>query len=208
MNRRTFVSAAGALLASCGIFNGKVFAVNRDEPGGMNGSLGNALTNRQSIRDYSDKDLHPLILDYLLWAAWGVNRPESGKRTAPSALNRQEIQLWITKRDGFYLYDADKNEMIKKGDSDIRAVTGTQSYVANAPVNLVYVVDTLKAVDDDIMQGANVGCICQNVYLFCASENLATVARTSIDTDALHKAMNLGSSQRIIMAQCVGYPAA
>lgn len=169
------------------------------------------LKERHSTREFSDKQLAPQLLANLLWAAAGVNRPESGKRTAPSARNWREIDIYITTAEAVYRYDNQEHvlQLVQKGD--LRAVTGVQDFVATAPLNLVYIADLsrMQEADKDQQQfysAADAGFIAQNVYLFCASEGLATVVRGSIDRKALGKALGLNKNQQIILAQTVGYP--
>jgi len=171
-----------------------------------------ALKDRQSTRSFSAKPLPMQVVSDLLWAAFGINRPDSGKRTAPSARNWQEIDVYAVMSEGVYLYDAQANTLraVKKGD--LRALTGTQPFVASAPVNLVYVADPAKmkgaAVEDMAMYyGADAAFASQNVYLFCASEGLATVVRGLVDRKALGEALNLPNARKIVFAQTVGYPA-
>jgi SagB-type dehydrogenase family enzyme len=170
-----------------------------------------ALKNRHSTREFSPEKLSAQVLSNLLWAAFGVNRPDSGKRTAPSAMNWQEIEIYVATSEGLYVYDAQANRLNPVVAEDVRAATGMQSYVKDAAVNLVYVADTSKTSrasgeDRILFTGADTGFIAQNVYLFCASEGLATVVRGSIDRPALAKVMNLRPEQKIILAQTVGYP--
>jgi SagB-type dehydrogenase family enzyme len=170
------------------------------------------LKDRRSIRSFSNKELSMQELSNLLWAAFGVNRPEEGKRTAPSAMNKQEIDIYVTKKDGLYLYDAKNNILKKILDEDIRAATGGQDFVKDAPVNLVYVADYSKMGDTsqeskDLFSAADTGFISQNVYLFCASEGLGTVVRAWMEKEKLHKKMKLKENQKIILAQTVGHPA-
>ena len=177
--------------------------------GGM--PLMQALKARQSSRAYSPKPLPPQVLSNLLWAAWGVNRPESGKRTAPSAVNWQEIDVYVTTADGAFLYDAKAHALERVLDKDIRALTGRQAFVATAPVNLVYVADLSRMgraseADKNFYSATDAGFISQNVYLFCASEKLATVVRGLVDRGPLAKALKLREEQKIILAQSVGYP--
>jgi nitroreductase len=165
------------------------------------------LKDRKSTRDFAPDKLPPQLLSNLLWAAFGVNRPD-GRRTAPSAMNWQEIDIYVATSDGLFLYDAKDNRLQPVQAQDIRPATGTQSFVAMAPLNLVYVADLAKAgssPDSDLFTAADAGFISQNVYLFCASENLATVVRGSIDRAVLAKAMKLRPEQKIILAQTVGY---
>jgi SagB-type dehydrogenase family enzyme len=177
--------------------------------GGM--PLMQALKARHSTREFSSRKLPLQVLSNLLWAAFGVNRPESGKRTAPSAMNWQETDLYVATADGLYVYDAKGNKLDPILAEDVRAATGTQSYVGEAPVNLVYVADLAKvgrasAKDRALYNGADTGLIVQNVYLFCASEGLGVVVRGSINRAALAKTMKLRPDQKIILAQTVGYP--
>ena len=104
-------------------------------------SLEAALTARQSRRDFDSRPLPEELLSGLLWAGWGINRPELGKRTAPSAQNRQEVAVYVSKADGLFLYDAKAQGLVRINANDLRAATGRQSFVGQAPVNLVYVAD-------------------------------------------------------------------
>ncbi len=174
-------------------------------------SLMQSLQARKSSRDFSTKKIPVQIISNLLWAACGINRPESGKRTAPSAVNWQEIDIYVAMAEGLYLYNAKEHILKPVLNRDIRALTGKQSFVKEAPVNLIYVADFSKISKADIEEknlysAADTGFISQNVYLYCASEGLATVIRGMIDKDALSKAMNLTDNQKIILAQTVGYP--
>ena len=170
-----------------------------------------ALKERKSTRSFSPEKLPMQTLGNLLWAAFGVNRPETGQRTAPSAMNRQEIDIYIATADGLYLYDAKGNTLQPVLAKDIREATGMQPFVKDAPVNLVYVADYSrmggqKDEEKKLYSAADTGFIAQNVYLFCASEGLATVVRGSVDRPALAKAMKLRPEQKIILAQTIGYP--
>jgi nitroreductase len=168
-----------------------------------------ALQQRASQREFAPDPLSPQVLSNLLWAAWGVNRPDSGRRTAPSAMNRQEMDVYVALAGGVFLYEAKDNRLTAVIPADIRALTGTQSYVATAPANLIYVSRASGGSPEDqaMNGGIQAGLISENVYLFCSSEGLATVVRGSIDRDALAKAMQLPAGRRIILAQTVGYPA-
>jgi nitroreductase len=171
-----------------------------------------ALKDRQSSRKYRNGNISHQTLSNLLWAAFGINRPDSGKRTAPSALNRQEIDVYVAMAQGLYLYDPKGNALTPVVPKDLRALTGTQSYVKNAALNLVYVADLSKMGGGEerlkmYIAAADTGFIGQNVYLFCASEGLATVFRASIDRKRLGEAMKLRPDQRITFAQTVGLPA-
>lgn len=172
-----------------------------------------SLKLRRSSRELGAQELPAAVLSNLLWAAFGVNRRETGGRTAPSAHDWEEIDVYVAMTSGLYLYDADEHALRKRLGRDIRASTGLQSFVAEAPVNLVYVADLSRmdeASDEEKAQyaGPDAGFIAQNVYLFCASEGLATVVRGMLDRPALAKLMALSPQQSIILAQSVGYPAA
>jgi nitroreductase len=165
---------------------------------------------RQSAREFSPEKLPSQVLSNLLWAAWGVNRAD-GRRTAPSASNRQEVEVYVAMADGLYLYEAQPHRLKPVLAADIRAKAGTQPFVAEAPLNLIYVADyakmaTAKPEDRPTWAAADTGFIGQNVYLFCASEGLVTVFRAMLDREALGKAMNLRPDQHITFSQTVGYP--
>jgi SagB-type dehydrogenase family enzyme len=169
------------------------------------------LKERRSLREFSPKKLPIQVVSDMLWAACGINRPESVGRTAPTAKNMQEINIYVARADGLYLYDPIENELELIVSGDIRGSTGKQEFVKDAPVNLIYVADLAKMAgmpedSKDFYAAADTGCISQNVYLYCASAGLATVVRGWVDKPALAKAMKLGSDQKIVLAQTVGYP--
>jgi len=169
------------------------------------------LKERKSSRAFSPRTLPRRVLSNLLWAANGINRPASGGRTAPSAMNQHEIDIYVATAEGLYLFDAKGRQLRPILKQDIRALTGGQPYVKDAPVNLIFVADYKRmsltpAQDRDIYAAADTGFISQNIYLYCASEGLATVVRGGIDREALADSMKLGPEQKIILAQSVGYP--
>ncbi len=170
-----------------------------------------ALKERESSRQFASDKLPSQVLSNLLWAAFGISRSDSGKRTAPSAHNWQEIDVYVATEEGLYLYEPKAHALKRVLSGDIRAKTGAQPFVKSAPIDLVFVADLSKmgdasAEDKAFYSAADTGFVSQNVYLFCASEGLATVVRRWIDRPALAKAMNLGPEQEIILAQTVGYP--
>jgi nitroreductase len=169
------------------------------------------LKDRMSSRTFSPEKLPIQMLSNMLWAAFGVNRPASGGRTAPSASNSQDMDIYVALVDGLFVYDAKANVLKPVLPNDIRPLTGRQAFVKDAPVNLIYVSDLSKMLraspeNRDFYAAAHSGFISQNVYLFCASEGLATVVRESIDRPALARAMRLRPDQKITLAQTVGYP--
>jgi SagB-type dehydrogenase family enzyme len=169
------------------------------------------LKDRISCRSFSSEKLPDQILSNLLWAAFGINRPDTGKRTAPSAVNWQEIDIYLANAEGLYLYDAKTQTLKPILSGDIRPSTGRQDFVKEAPVNLIYVADFSRMgnapkEDKEFYSAVDTGFISQNVYLYCASEGLATVVRGSVDKQTLAKTMKLRPDQKIILAQSVGYP--
>ena len=178
---------------------------------GSGSSLMQALSKRMSSREFSPDPLPVWVLSNLLWAGFGINRP-NGMRTAPSAMNWQDMDIYVILSDGLYLYDAKANQLKLLRAEDLRALAGTQDYVKEAPVNLIYVSDYAKMdsnMPDEaktLLSGAHTGAIVENIYLYCASEGLATAVRGLIDRPALSTAMKLRPDQKIILAQSVGYP--
>jgi nitroreductase len=164
--------------------------------GGM--PLMEALSKRSSSREFSTADLDNQTLSNLLWAAWGFNR--ESKRTAPSASDKQELSLYVVLKSGAYLYDAKANKLVQKAKGDLRAKTGKQDFVATAPVNIVFVEDKGK----QGMGAVDSGFISQNIYLYCASEGLATVVRAWFDAGVVKEALKLEEHLQPILTQTVG----
>lgn len=174
-----------------------------------------ALNERQSTRSFTKDNLTQQQLSDLLWAGWGFNRSDQKKRTAPSSMNVQEIDVYVALPTGLYLYFAESNMLKQINNKDIRKLCGTQDFVAEAALNLVYVADLgkLKKKEGDpikesdlLSSYANTGFIAQNIYLYCASENLGCVIRGSVPKDKLAPEMGLRPNQVIILSQTVGIP--
>jgi SagB-type dehydrogenase family enzyme len=170
-----------------------------------------ALQERHSTREFASRPLAAQDLSNLLWAAAGINRADSGKRTAPSARDWREIDVYVATADGAYVYDAKTHALRQVLTRDVRALTGKQDFVASAPLNLVYVADLRRmqdanAEDMNRYAAADTGFIAQNVYLYCASAGLNTVVRGLVDREALAAALGLSPHQQIVLAQTVGYP--
>jgi SagB-type dehydrogenase family enzyme len=161
-----------------------------------------ALNDRQTTREFSDKELDSQTLSDLLWAAYGFNRDD--KRVVPSANNKQEFTVYVVMKSGIYVYDAKENTLIQKKSGDFRTSTGKQDFVAVAPVNLVFVAD-MNLMQSKETANADCGYISQNVYLYCASAGLGTVVRGWFDADEVRKALELGENQEPILTQTVGY---
>jgi SagB-type dehydrogenase family enzyme len=177
--------------------------------GGM--PLMEALSKRHSDREFSTQKLSLETLSNLLWAGYGINRKEDKKRTVPSSMNYQEIDVYCALPDGLYLYDAVQNSLIKIVDEDIREFTGKQDFVKSAGMNIIYVADYSR-IEKEASEYqyrasyANSAFIAQNVYLYCASEGLATVIRAFFDESVLSTKMKLKKNCKIILCQTVGYP--
>ena len=176
--------------------------------GGM--SLMEALQNRQSQRSFSSRDLSQQQISNLLWAAYGINRP-NGFRTVPSARTYNEFDIYIIKPEGWFVYNPEQHAMLKMGNEDLREYAGTQDFVKTAPLNLVFVADfnRMTNADDEFRKfysATDVGYISQNVYLYCASEGLATIVRGQIDKAKAKEVLKLRPDQHVILAQTVGYP--
>lgn len=164
--------------------------------GGM--PLMEALNKRSSSREFGTAELSNQTLSNLLWAAWGYNR--DNKRTAPSANDKQELSLYVVLKSGAYLYDAKANKLVQKVKGDVRKHMGKQDFVATAPVNIVFVEDKTK-------KGAGAtdcGFISQNIYLFCASEGLATVVRGWFEAKTVKETLKLADHMEPVLTQTVG----
>jgi nitroreductase len=184
-----------------------------DKTGGK--PLMQALNERQSIRSFTKDSLTQQQLSDLLWAGWGINRADQKKRTAPSAMNVQEIDVYVALPGGLFLYIAESHMLKQINNKDLRKLTGSQDFVAEAALNLVYVADMAKLgkkegdeiKDSDLLTPVvNTGFIAQNIYLYCASANLGCVVRGWVPKEQLAPEMGLRSNQRIILAQTVGVP--
>jgi nitroreductase len=180
--------------------------------GGM--PLLSALTARSSAREFAAKPLPRQVLSNLLWAAYGVNRPASNGRTAPSAHNWQAVDLYVALPEGLFLYNAKAHSLELVSKTDAREISGTQDFVAAAPLNIVMVarMSKMKASAEDTQAdlvnwaAIEAGSVSQNIYLFCASEGLSTVVRVGVQRPAFAKLARLAPTDIILAAQTVGYP--
>ena len=170
-----------------------------------------ALARRQSARAFSPEPLDEATLADVLWAAAGVNRPALGGRTAPSAMNAQEVALYAAMPQGLYRYEPEGHRLHRVLDSDVRSLTGYQDFVDDAALDLIYVAEhgrmgLVPAIQRSAYAHAAAGAMAQNVYLACASAGLATVLRAWLDRDALARAMHLANDEQLLLAQTVGRP--
>ncbi|CAN7792120.1 nitroreductase family protein [Caballeronia sp. LjRoot34] len=176
------------------------------------GTLMTAFSHRASSRTFAAEPLSNTVLGALLWAADGVNRPESGGRTAPSAHAFNEIDIYVALASGVYRYEAQAHRLVLRHAIDARNLTGYQDFVGTAPLDLVYVVDTARLTtmspqQRDIFSAVATGAIAQNVALYCASTGLANVIRGWINHRPLSDALSLTKAELPILAQTVGMPA-
>lgn len=172
-----------------------------------------ALARRQSQREFDPAPLAPQQLSDLLWAAAGINRPALGGRTAPSAMNSQEVLVYAALPQGLYRYEPAAHRLQLVIARDVRVVTGYQDFVDSAPLDLVYVADHTRmklvpAAQREAYAYAAAGAMAQSVYLCCASAGLGTVIRAWFDRRALGEAMALGTDLQLLLAQTVGRPRA
>jgi len=172
--------------------------------------LMNALAERHSTREFSDRELTVQDLSNLLWAANGINRPDIKKRTAPTAMNWQEIDIYVFLETGVYFYDAVEMKLKAVVLGDYRSLAGTQEFVKTAPVNLLYVADYTrmgKATEESkpSYSSADAAFIGENVYLFCSAFDMACVLRASVDKQAVAKLLNLRDDQHVVFGQSVGF---
>lgn len=188
--------AAGMLLSQNAAALEKKALPQPRTDGGM--PLMQALMARKSMRSFSDKSVEPQVLADMLWAAFGINRPD-GKRTAPTAMNKQDMDIYVLNKDGVFLYDAKENALIPVSDKDLRNIN-TQPFAKKAPVTLLYVARNGR------FAGMHAGSLYQNVGLFCASAGLNNVVRGGKDNDEMTKALNLSDGKQVIVSQVVGYP--
>jgi Nitroreductase len=169
-----------------------------------------ALSDRVSVREFNEKALDIQDLSDLLWAANGINRPD-GRRTAPTASNKQEIDVYAILPEGAYLYDAEAHSLkpIEKGD--FRAlVAGPQEFAQSAPISLVIVANLEKLGDATLEQtrliaAVDVGIVCQNINIFCSAVGFANVPRATMNKAELQKVLKLSETQIPLMNNPLGY---
>lgn len=176
-------------------------------------TLMQSLQNRHSSREFADMDIPDDVLSTVLWAACGINRPESGKITAPSAINAQDIVVYVVRKDGAYRYEPKENALAKVSNKDLRPlVAGRQSFAADAPISLVLVSDHSKfpgQMPDEPkarMGLIDAGYVSENICLICSALGLNTVPRMTMDTDALKKELGPDDSYDFIVNSQIGYP--
>lgn len=175
-------------------------------------SLFDALQTRHSVREYQDKDVDNATLAQVLWAACGYNRVAKKKITAPSAINRQDIEVYVVKKEGAYRYDVDDNALVQLSSKDLRPIVSvSQSAVANAPVMLILASNQSKfAMLDDSSAAVRLGTldagyVSQNIYLACTALKLGTVARATMYVDTLKSELGLGDDHLLLLNHPIGW---
>jgi len=171
-------------------------------------TLMESLEKRKSVREFSDKQISDQTMSDLLWAACGVNRPEDKKLTVPSAMNRQDVELFVCRQDGAFRYDAFNNTLTRVTDKDLRPMmAGRQTATAEVPAVLVLVSDKKKfeMIDRDFCD-LDAGYVSQNICLACTALGLATVPRAGMPRNEIKKALGLTDTYDVIVNHPVGYP--
>lgn len=176
-----------------------------------------AMMRRHSTREFFSKPLSLDTLSEVFWAAYGVNRTE-GKRTVPSALGLYPLEIYGFTAQGVYKYNPEQHTLTKITDKDLRAKSGSQEFVAGAPLDLVIYTDYKKFVTgnpdiDNMVKGQeerisllDAGAVTENIYLYCSSEQINVVERAMVDENDLSKALGLPSTSRFVVAMSIGYP--
>lgn len=162
-------------------------------------TLMHSINMRKSTKAYSKKELDANTLATVLWAAYGMNR-STGERTIPTAMNKKDLSLYVTKKDGTFKYNADQHQLIPVSKEDIRPLFNTQDYMQNVPVVLIY------TGSNEEYAAMHAGSAYQNVGLYAAANNMGSVVRGYFDKEAVKKALNLPEEERVIVSQAVGYP--
>ena len=212
--KKIFATLTVMLIAFSGINAQELQTIKLNAPNKDRGSsVMKALSDRASVRETDTRDLSLQDLSDLLWAANGVNRPD-GKRTAPSAINWQEIDVYVINKDGAYLYDATEHSLkpVAKGDFRKHVATSVQEFVTRVPVSLVLVANLEKlgnnATNRDFLKmvSMDAGIVSQNINIFCSAVGLSTVPRAMMDKEELKKALKLSDKQELMLNNPVGYP--
>lgn len=210
--KKTVFASFILCMTTMNLYSQELQDIRLDDPDKSRGkAVMKALADRNSVREFDAKEISRRDLSDLLWAANGVNRPD-GKRTAPSAMNRQEIDVYVIDKNGAYLYDASAHTLkgITKGDHR-KAVAGGQDFVVTAPLSIVLVANLEKLGDATkehtrLIAAMDAGIVCQNINIFCSAAGLATVPRATMAQDELKKILKLSDVQLPMLNNPVGYP--
>ena len=210
--KKVLITLMALFIISMGMYSQELKEIKLNAPDKTRGSaVMKALSDRHSDREYDTKELSLQDLSDLLWAANGINR-QDGKRTAPSAMDRREIDVYMINKDGAYLYDVNEHSLKPISSGDFRkAVAAQQDFAATAPISIVLVAN-LEKLGDPTKEGTRMtanfdaGIVCQNINIFCSAVGLATVPRGSMNQNELRVALKLSETQIISINNPVGYP--
>ncbi len=209
MSMRKITFAVTAMLLAFTMFAQQGGSIKLSSPNKTRGvNIMKALDDRRSTNEYSDKMLSNADLSDLLWAANGINRADEGKRTAASAMNRQDVMVYTFTAEGVHLYDAEKHELTPVAQGDHRKLFGERGM---SPVIILLVSDVAKFGDVGTPElrkefGAiDVGLVSQNIALFCSGNNIGTKPRASMDRDAIKSLLELTDLQFPMLNHSVGY---
>jgi len=204
----TALLAALCAFATAGLAAGDIKLPAPQKTGGM--PLMEALAKRSTARSFDPaRDLTPQQISNLLWAANGINR-DDGKRTAPTASNKQELELYVLLKTGAYLYDAKANTLVLVAEGDKREIGGTQAFVKNAPITVLIAADFARMNGGDTpgnrqTASTDAGFVSQNIYLYCASEGLANGVRGSVDRAKIAAALSFKPTQWVALGHSAGH---
>ena len=176
------------------------------EIGMLGKSLGKILQERRSVREYQDKHVDLKILSTLLWAACGISDPASGKITAPSAVNMQDIKVYVCNKLGVALFNPKDNTLTQVSNENIlQDLAAGQNIVLDAPFTLLLVSDQGNRRRNDQYGAMDAGYVSQNIYLACNALGLSTVARAMMNKDAIRTKLNLPEGVIVELNHPIGY---
>lgn len=161
-------------------------------------TLMQALEDRHSDREFSDREIDERTLSSILWAAYGVNR-DDGKRTIPTAMDKKDLAVYVFTKNGIWLYDADNNLLKQQSDQNYMDLFQKQDYMTTVPVILVYTGST------EDYAAMHAGSSYQNVELYAAANNMASIVRGFFEHDKVAEVLKLPKEQRVIISQAIGW---
>lgn len=171
-----------------------------------------ALQSRHSTREFSDRQVSGEDLSAILWAACGINRSESGMITAPSAMNAQDVSVFVVKKEGAFRYEPKDNCLVMVSEKDLRSlVNGPQPFESPAPLAVIIASNNAK-LSESIpapvkarMGAIDAGYVSENICLACSALGLSTVPRMTMDTGGLKKELNLDNNFDLVLNNLIGY---
>ena len=206
--KKILLSMMALVTMGCSVMAQEAIQLPKPEVQKLSMTLGDALQQRRSYRDYqTDKQIDLQTLSTILWAACGISDPATGKITAPSAVNMQDIKVYVCTKDGACLYNPKDNTLIPVTTKDLRAdIASRQEFAKDAPISLVLV----SAAEgnhnrNEKFGGTDAGYVSQNIYLACTALGLQTVARATMDYEVLTKELQLGEKSILELNHPIGY---